>query len=149
METKELEKSTRQWPALLGDGWLDRFFNTPLDEYFSLSRIVSVPSVNVSETEREYIVSLATPGMERKDFKVESTDDTLTISAEREKEEKEEGEHYNRREYNYNSWSRTFSLPENCNRDMIDAEYKNGELKIIVPKTEVKKPKNVQKISVN
>jgi HSP20 family protein len=103
----------------------------------------------VSETEREYIVSLATPGMERKDFKVESTDDTLTISAEREKEEKEEGEHYNRREYNYNSWSRTFSLPENCNRDMIDAEYKNGELKIIVPKTEVKKPKNVQKISVN
>ena len=149
METKELEKSTRQWPALLGDGWLDRFFNTPLDEYFSLSRIVSVPSVNVSETEREYIVSLATPGMERKDFKVESTDDTLTISAEREKEEKEEGEHYNRIEYNYNSWSRTFSLPENCNRDMIDAEYKNGELKIIVPKTEVKKPKNVQKISVN
>ena len=149
METKELEKSTRHWPALLGDGWLDRFFNTPLDEYFSLSRIVSVPSVNVSETEREYIVSLATPGMERKDFKVESTDDTLTISAEREKEEKEEGEHYNRREYNYNSWSRSFSLPENCNRDMIDAEYKNGELKIIVPKTEVKKPKNVQKISVN
>jgi len=149
METKELEKSTRQWPALLGDGWLDRFFNTPLDEYFSLSRIVSVPSVNVSETEREYIVSLATPGMERKDFKVESTDDTLTISAEREKEGKDEGEHYNRREYNYNSWSRTFSLPENCNRDMIDAEYKNGELKIIVPKTEVKKPKNVQKISVN
>jgi HSP20 family protein len=87
--------------------------------------------------------------MERKDFKVESTDDTLTISAEREKEGKDEGEHYNRREYNYNSWSRTFSLPENCNRDMIDAEYKNGELKIIVPKTEVKKPKNVQKISVN
>jgi hypothetical protein len=47
METKELEKSTRHWPALLGDGWLDRFFNTPLDEYFSLSRMVSDLAVQV------------------------------------------------------------------------------------------------------
>ena len=67
----------------------------------------------------------------------------------KEKVEKEEDEHYNRREYNYTSWSRSFSLPENCNRDMIDAEYKNGELRIFIPKLEVKKPKNVQKISVS
>jgi HSP20 family protein len=151
METKALERpsSTRALPSILGDGWLDRFFNTPLDEYFSLSKVVSVPSVNISETDQEFIVCLATPGMERKDFKVESTEDSLTISAEKEKVEKEEDEHYNRREYNYTSWSRSFSLPENCNRDMIDAEYKNGELRIFIPKLEVKKPKNVQKISVS
>jgi len=151
METKALERpsSTRALPSILGDGWLDRFFNTPLDEYFSLSKVVSVPSVNISETDQEFIVCLATPGMERKDCKVESTEDSLTISAEKEKVEKEEDEHYNRREYNYTSWSRSFSLPENCNRDMIDAEYKNGELRIFIPKLEVKKPKNVQKISVS
>jgi hypothetical protein len=133
METKALERpsSTRALPSLLGDGWLDRFFNTPLDEYFSLSRVVNVPSVNISETDKE------------------STEDSLTVSAEKEKEEKEEDEHYNRREYNYTSWSRSFSLPDNCNRDMIDAEYKNGELRIYIPKLEVKKPKNVQKISVS
>mgnify|MGYP000035196422 CR=1 FL=1 len=90
METKALERpsSTRALPSILGDGWLDRFFNTPLDEYFSLSKVVSVPSVNISETDQEFIVCLATPGMERKDFKVESTEDSLTISAEKEKVEK-------------------------------------------------------------
>jgi hypothetical protein len=55
METKELEKSTRHWPALLGDGWLDRFFNTPLDEYFSLSRVV--PSVKKRRKKRENITT--------------------------------------------------------------------------------------------
>ncbi|NJO25730.1 MAG: Hsp20 family protein [Bacteroidia bacterium] len=56
---------------------------------------------------------------------------------------------YNRREYNYSSWSRSFSLPENCDAGKINAEYKNGELKISIPKVEVKAPKKVKTISVN
>lgn len=150
MENKLMERATRSWPTLFGDGWLDRMLNAPLDEYFNLSRVINVPSVNVSETDKEFVVCLATPGMDRKDFKVESTEDTLTISAEKEKEEKEERNgRYNRREYNYSSWSRSFTLPENCNRDKIDAEYKNGELLIHIPKMEVKKPKNVHNIAVS
>ena len=56
---------------------------------------------------------------------------------------------FNRREYNYRSWSRSFTLPENCNYGKIEAEYKNGELKIVIPKMEVKEPKKVKSISVN
>jgi len=94
-------------------------------------------------------VVVAAPGMDRKDFQVETAKDMLTISAEKEKEEKEEREgRDNRREYNYSSWSRSFSLPEDCNAEKIDAEYKSGELRISIPKTAIKKPKNVHTIPV-
>jgi len=73
----------------------------------------------------------------------------LTISCEKEKEEKEGNARFNRREYNYRSWSRSFTLPENCLTGQINAEYKNGELLIMIPKTAVKEPKKVKNISVN
>lgn len=120
--------------------------STPLDEYLGLTRVSNVPAVNVSETDKEYIVVVAAPGMDRKDFQVETDEDMLTISAEKEKEEREG--RYNRREYNYSSWSRSFSLPEDCNPEKIDAEYKSGELRITIPKTVIKKPKNVHTIPV-
>ncbi|HMT13033.1 MAG TPA: Hsp20/alpha crystallin family protein, partial [Ignavibacteria bacterium] len=108
------------------------------------------PAVNVTETDTEFRLAIAAPGLEKKDFKVEAFDDMLTISAEHAREEKEEKNgRYNRREYNYSSWSRSFSLPENCDYGKIDAEYKNGELKIMIPKMEVKEPKKVKNISVN
>jgi HSP20 family protein len=123
--------------------------STPLDEYLGMTRVSNVPAVNVSENDKEYIVAVAAPGMDRKDFQVETDEDMLTISAEKEKEEKEEREgRYNRREYNYSSWSRSFSLPEDCNAEKIDAEYKSGELRIKIPKTSIKKPKNVHSIPV-
>lgn len=149
MEKQVMERAGRGLPSLFGNGWLDRMLSTPLDEYLGLTRVMNVPAVNVSETDKEYILSLAAPGMDRKDFQVETAEDTLTISAEKEKEEKEERNgRYNRREYNYSSWSRSFSLPENCNPDKIDAQYKSGELRIIIPKTETKKPKSVHSIPV-
>lgn len=67
----------------------------------------------------------------------------------KENKKKKKNDRFNRREYNYSSWSRSFSLPENCNYGMIDAEYKNGELKIVIPKVEVKEPKKLKSISVN
>jgi HSP20 family protein len=72
----------------------------------------------------------------------------LTISAEKEKEEKEEKAHFNRREYNYSSWSRSFNLPENCDASKIDAEYKNGELFIMIPKTKSEFVSKFRNISV-
>jgi HSP20 family protein len=106
--------------------------------------------VNVTETDKEFKLTIAAPGLEKKDFKVDAFDDMLTISAEKVKEEKEEKNgRYNRREYNYTSWSRSFTLPENCDYSKIVAEYKNGELKIVLPKMEVKEPKKVKNISVN
>ena len=150
MEDKAVEKTRTSWPALFDGGWMEKFFNAPLDEFFNLGKVMNVPAVNVNETDKEFRLSIAAPGLEKNDFHVALVDDMLTISAEKEKEEKEEKEgRYNRREYNYNSWSRSFTLPEGCKADKIDAKYEHGELKVIVPKSEVKETRKIKNISVN
>jgi HSP20 family protein len=149
METKAVDKPRTSWPTLFDSGWMDKFFNAPLDEFFNFGKVMNVPAVNVTETDKDFRLSIAAPGLEKKDFKVDAFDDMLTISAEKEKVEKEEKDRFNRREYNYSSWSRSFTLPENCDFGKINAEYKNGELKIMIPKKEVKEPKKVKNISVN
>lgn len=150
MENKAVEKTRTTWPSVFESGWMDKFFNAPLDEFFNVSKVMNSPAVNVSETDKEFKLNIAAPGLEKKDFKVDAYDEMLTISAEHETEKKEEKNgRFNRREYNYSSWSRSFTLPENCDTGKIDAEYKNGELKILIPKIEVKEPKKMKSISVN
>ena len=150
MENKAIDRPRTTWPTLFDSGWMEKFFNAPLDEYFNFGKVMNVPAVNVTETDNDFQLCIAAPGLEKKDFKLNAYDELLTISAEKEMEEKEEKEgSYNRREYNYSSWSRSFTLPENCNVEKIDAVYKNGELKIVIPKLEVKTPKKVKKITVS
>ena len=150
MENRAVDKPKTSWPSFFDNGWMDKFFNAPLDEFFNYGKVLNVPAVNVTETEKDFRLSIAAPGLEKKDFKIDAYDDMLTISAEHEKEQKEEKDgRFNRREYNYSSWSRSFTLPENCDFGKIDAEYKNGELKLVVPKIEVKEPKKMKTITVN
>lgn len=150
MENKAIDKPRTSWPTLFDRSWVEKFFNSPMDDHFNFGKLMNVPAVNVSETEKEFRLSIAAPGLEKGDFKVEAYDDMLTISAEHEREDKEEKNgNYNRREYNYSSWSRSFSLPENCDLGKINAEYKNGELKVVIPKMQVKEPKKAKSISVN
>ncbi|MBK8299916.1 MAG: Hsp20/alpha crystallin family protein [Chitinophagaceae bacterium] len=150
MENRAVDKPKTSWPSFFDNGWMDKFFNAPLDEFFNYGKVLNVPAVNVTETEKDFRLCIAAPGLEKKDFKIDAYDDMLTISAEHEKEQKEEKDgRFNRREYNYSSWSRSFTLPENCDFGKIDAEYKNGELKIVIPKIEVKEPKKMKTISVN
>ena len=150
METKAVDRPKTSWPTLFDNGWMEKFFNAPLDEFFNFGKVMNVPAVNVAETDKEFKLCVAAPGLEKKDFKIEAFDDMLTISAEHEKEIKEDKEgRFNRREYNYTSWTRSFTLPENCNFNKIEAEYKNGELKIMIPKMEIKEPKKIKSISIN
>jgi HSP20 family protein len=150
METKAVDRQRTSWPTLFDRGWMDKFFNSPLDEFLNPGKVINVPAVNVSETEKEFKLCIAAPGLDKKDFKIDAYDDMLTISAEHEREEKEEKNgRFNRREYNYASWSRSFSLPDNCDTGKIEAEYKNGELKLRIPKMEVHEPKNAKSITVN
>ena len=149
METRAVDKPRTSWPTLFDSGWMERFFNAPLDEFSNFGKVMNVPAVNVTETDKEFRLCIAAPGLEKKDFNIEAFDEMLTISAEHEREEKETNDRYNRREYNYSSWSRSFTLPENSNYNKIDAQYKNGELKIVIPKMEVKEPKKVKSISVS
>ncbi|HEU4575791.1 MAG TPA: Hsp20/alpha crystallin family protein [Chitinophagaceae bacterium] len=147
---KAIEKTRTSWPSLFDTGWMEKFFNAPLDEFFNMGKVMNVPAVNVSENDKEFILAVAAPGLDKKDFKVDAYDDMLTISAEKEKEEKEEKNgRYNRREYNYSSWSRSFTLPENSDGSKIDAQYKDGELKIIIPKKKTETPQKVKNITVN
>ncbi|MCX8019971.1 MAG: Hsp20/alpha crystallin family protein [Chitinophagaceae bacterium] len=148
METKAVDKPRTLWPALFDSGWIEKFFNTPLDEFFNFGKVIQVPAVNVCETEKDYFITVAAPGMDKKDFTIEADDDLLTISARKEEKEEVSGR-YNRREYNYSSWSRSFTLPENCNVEQISAVYANGELKITIPKKEVKASPKRKTITVS
>jgi HSP20 family protein len=150
MENKAVDKLRTSRPTLFDSGWMEKFFNSPLDEFFNLGKVINVPAVNVAETDKEFKLTIAAPGLEKKDFKVDAYDDMLTISAEKEREEKEEkNDRFNRREYNYTSWSRSFTLPENCDAGKINAESKNGELRIVIPQREIKEPKKVKNITVS
>lgn len=109
----------------------------------------SMPAVNIRETNDAYELEVAAPGMTKQDFKVKLDNNLLEISAEKEhKEEQEENGNYSRREFNYQSFVRTFNLPERLVQgEKISARYHDGILHITVPKTEeakVKPPKQIE-----
>lgn len=108
-----------------------------------------MPDANIIENEKNYRIELAAPGLEKKDFKVEVNNGILSVSAEKEEEKKEERENYKRREFTYNSFCRSFTLPDNSLPDKIDAKYENGILRLSLPKKEVtvSKPKKEIKVS--
>jgi HSP20 family protein len=142
-------------PNVINDFFDTDFFRTPsiFDINFGLSRfgVTEIPSVNITENEKDFTIELAAPGLEKKDFKVEVENGVLTISSEKEKEEKEEKEekkNYRRREYSYQSFSRSFDLPENSLPDKIEAYYENGILRLILPKKEVTESKPKREIKV-
>ena len=96
-----------------------------------------VPNANIVENDKDFRIELAAPGLERKDFKVEVDNNVLIISAEKEEEKKEENNNFKRREFSYNSFRRSFALPENSLPDKIDAKYDSGILHLTLPKKEV------------
>lgn len=128
--------------------WPTGFFDVDLTDL--PARLgVTVPSANVMETEKEYQIELAVPGLSKKDFKIEMDNDVLTISAEKEEEKSEKENGYTRKEYAYNSFSRSFTMPENFKLDKIDAKYVDGILKITVPKKEVTPMRPKKEIAVS
>lgn len=150
-----LIKTNGGMPSLFSD-WLNPamltsdFMDFDSEASFSALRLgINVPSANVTETSKEYLVDLAAPGLERKDFKVEVSNHILTISSEKSEEKKEEKKGYTRKEFSYNSFSRTFTLPDNVKENSIDARYQDGILKVIIPKKEVTISKPVREIAVS
>lgn len=95
-----------------------------------------MPAVNISEKEDDFMLELAVPGMQKSDFKINLDNNVLTISSEKEDESEEKTEKYSRREFCYSSFSRSFTLPKSINFDKIKADYKDGVLKVNLPKRE-------------
>ena len=107
------------------------------------------PSVNIAENDAEYGIELAAPGFNKEDFNIKIENDILTISAEINEENKEEATNYTRIEFKKQSFSRSFTLPENeINEEEIKANYKNGLLLISLPKKEEAKPKAPHTIEI-
>ena len=112
----------------------------------------SVPAVNVRETNDAFELEVAAPGMTKDDFKVELDNNMLVISAQKEEkhEEQQENGNYTRREFSYQSFTRSFSLPERLvEGDRISAKYHDGILHITVPKTEEAKMKPAKQIEIS
>ena len=107
----------------------------------------SLPSVNIEETEKDFKIQLAAPGLKKEDINIELANNVLTISSEKH-EEKEESGNYYRKEFNYQSFSRSFTLPENANESKIEASYKDGILHVDVAKKQISSPKSVKNISI-
>lgn len=132
--------------------FFDDFFTRDLFDWgngnFS-STNTSIPAVNIRETNDDYIVEMAAPGMGKKDFHIEVKDNVLTISSELQNEDtSSEADRWLRREFSYQSFQRSFRL----NNDVVDdahikATYNNGLLRLTIPKKEeakVKPPKLIE-----
>ena len=144
-----ITKPRNEWPSLLeNSNWVNKYFDTPLDSNFNFSRMLNVPAINVKESEQEYKITIAAPGLEKQDFDIQLDQGILTISAEKE-ENKEANGKFSRREYNYSSWTRSFTLPEDALDGKISAEYKNGELRIAVPKNGKKVKQEGRRIQIS
>jgi len=113
------------------------------------SRTSSMPAVNIREDEKNYILDLAIPGMDKKDLKIDISDDVLTISSESKEENSEERDGYKKKEFNYSSFCRSFYIPENVNREKIGANYKDGILTVSLPKMEEEKKNLSRQISIS
>jgi HSP20 family protein len=115
----------------------DDIFESMLNESFLTDRMISrVPAVNISETDGHYHIELAAPGLKKEDFKVNLDRDVLTVSAEKQMEQTNNDRKYNKREYSYSSFVRSFTLPDSADDANIEAEYTDGVLKINVAKME-------------
>lgn len=137
-------------PSLLNDFLADDWLNSSLANWKSSG--TTLPAVNVMETNDDFRIEVAAPGMKRDDFKVELDNNVLTISSQREdnREENERSGSYTRREFSYQSFQRSFTLPENkVEGEKIAARYVDGILQVTVPKREDAKVKPAKQISVS
>lgn len=123
-------------------GILDNFiFENKLDAFNHNYEIFSIPAINIIENLPNFVVELAAPGLRKTDFNIEVEEDRLIISSKKVEENTEENKdfHFIKREFNYQSFERSFMLPENINTEDIQANYENGVLRVTLPKMEEKK----------
>ena len=102
------------------------------------------PLVDITEDDKEYIVKAEIPEMKKDDIKINVHDEVLSISGERKYEKEEKGKKYHRVERAYGSFMRSFTLPEDADGSKVNAEYKDGVLKVHLPKSERAKPKTIE-----
>lgn len=132
-------------PSILEEFFGDDFVNQMMED-----RGKSVPAVNVVENNDSYELEIAAPGMTKDDISVDLDNNVLKISGSKKHEDKDEDEdkNYMRREFSYTEFERSFTLPEECDENKIEANYEDGVLKVNIPKKEVTTSKGKKKIDI-
>lgn len=143
-----IRKNENNIPGLFEDFLSRELFNWENSNFSSTS--TTVPSINIKETNENYEVEVAAPGLDKKDFNVSLDNNMLTISCAKSvsKEDKGENENYTRREFSYQSFQRSFELPNVVDEDRINAHYDNGLLHLTIPKKEEAKQKEPKLIEI-
>ena len=134
------------WPTMRGS-LLSDFFDDDAFLQSSMGRR-SMPSVNIKETEKSYELEMAAPGYKKNDFNISIDNNMLTVSAERKQEQEQTEDHYTRREFGYESFSRSFNLPSNTSEEDINARYEEGILKLSINKKDSGNSKSKKAITV-
>ena len=135
------------WSNFFND-FFDKDVTNWSNKHFSNTN-TTLPAVNISEDDNGFNVEMAVPGMTKGDFKINLENNMLCISSEKKEEnEKKEGQ-YSRKEFSYQSFSRSFALPETADDTKIEAKYENGILYLNIPKKEEAKPKPPKEIKIS
>ena len=136
---------------VMRNSWMPEVFNDFFDTDFMPRTNATAPAINVKETEHEYTVELAAPGMKKDDFNINvDNDGNLHIKMEQKNEKKDESkkEHYLRREFSYSNYQQSYTLPEDADREKISAKVADGVLEVeipkLAPKEEAKATKNIE-----
>ncbi len=130
-------------------GFPDDFFGR--DTYpvhFDSFGFKNLPAVNILESDNEFTLEVAAPGLDKKDFKIDVENDCLTIASTREDSNEESNDNYTRREFRYNAFSRSFNLPETVDSEKISAKHRDGILYVSIPKKEEAKARPAREIAV-
>ncbi|WP_372756653.1 Hsp20/alpha crystallin family protein [Mariniflexile sp.] len=131
--------------------WFDDILGKGLGTEFmsNFNTGITLPAVNVINSDSEFVIDMAVPGLKKSDFEINIDNNILSIGVETKTESNEKKENYTRREFGYSSFNRTFTIPDSVNTEAISADYKEGILKIHLPKKEEAKKKPAKKISIS
>jgi HSP20 family protein len=126
----------------------NNFLNRDMDDFYVNGMTLRTPSVNIIEGKEDFTIEVAAPGLLKEDFSVNIDHNLLTIEAKKELKSESKEERFTRREFCYNTFRRSFTLPESIVQEEIDAKYENGILHIILPKKEEAKVRPSREIAI-
>ena len=139
-------------PAKRSQNWLPGIFNDFFGNEWVEKTNAASPAINIKESDSEYKVEVAAPGMTKDDFSIKiDADNQLIVSMEKKEEHKDENkkEKYLRREFAYTQFQQIMILPDNVEKDKIEAKVENGVLQIDIPKKQIAvEEKKVKEIAI-
>lgn len=139
---REIEDMQRRMASLFDWSPFRRGTLTAEDESITVPEWA--PLVDISEDDKEYLIKAELPEVLKDDVKVTVESGTLTISGERKAEKEEKGRHFHRVERHYGRFERSFAVPDNADAENVKAEFKDGVLRVHLPKNEKARPKQIE-----